>query len=212
MKYLKTLILISALLQIGFHVYGYMYANDTYDGFPDPEKEEISEKVVAGASNFLESNSEALLLLKEYEISTTENFNFTSAFIRTESALGKLEESRKNFSEALKIAEKCEYEKTYRDKLINYNYDSYITDKSLNKEIASGVGYYLKRCDIVGLYRKNIENIDEIIELLEIIRDHLGNNEKPVISTFWTLLQKFSNAALFGNYSTVLSKTAFQSN
>jgi hypothetical protein len=211
MKYLKILILLSALLQIGLHVYGYMYANDTYDGFPEPEKGQISEKIVAGASNFLESNSEALLLLKEYEISTNENFNSTNAFIRTESALKKLEESKKNFSEALKIAGECEYESTYREKLINYNYDSYITEKCLNDEIANRVTYYLKRCDVVGLYRKNIETIDEIIELLKIIRDSLGNNEKPEISTFWTLMQKFSNAALFGNYSTVLSNKAFKS-
>ncbi len=215
MKHLKIWIIltIAALTCITtVNLFGYLYANDTDNGFPEPEKSAISDSIVKGASGFLASNAEAMLLLKEYEVSSYESFNVSNALLKTESALQYLKESRKNFFDAMKTGEKCAYEKTSADKLVNFDYNSFITENKLIGEIADPVAYYLKRGDVIGMYNKNIQNIDEIIELLESIQTSLIKNEKPDITVFWDLLQKFATCKLFGNYMTVLSLNAFQAN
>ncbi len=212
MKILKIGILIAAILSTVFNLYGYMVLNDTDPVFQGPERGSISDLLVNGAVGFIDSKCEVLLLLREYEISANESFSITNAILRTETALNKLEEARKYYSDALKIGEACGYVKTYRDMLIAFDYDAYISEEKLNSEIANSVSFYLKRGDVLGLYRKNIDNIDELIEILKNIKSTLSNNAKPDITVFWSLLQKFSISKLFGNYATVLSIRAFKEN
>jgi hypothetical protein len=211
MKIIKIGILIAAFVFTGSNVLGYMIANDTDPVFPENDRGSISDLLVNGAAGFIDANCEALLLLREYEISSNSSFSITNALLRTENALNKLEESRKSFSEALKIGEMCGYVKTYRDMLIYFDYDSYILEEKLNSEIANSVAYYLKKGDVLGMYRQNIDNIDELIEILKNIQNSLRNNAKPDITVFWSLLQKFSLTKLYGNYMTVLSIKAFES-
>jgi len=210
MKIIKIGILVVALLSAVFSLYGDMVLNDTDPVFPENDRRAISELLVSGAAGFIDSNCEALLLLREFELSSNSSFSIANALLRTENALNKLEEAMKNYSEALKIGENCGYEKTYRDKLVDFNYDTCIIEEKLNSEIANAVAYYLKRGDVLGMYRKNIENIDELIGILKTIQNSLRNNEKPDIAVFWSLLQKFSMCKLFGNYATVLSTKAFE--
>jgi hypothetical protein len=212
MKILKIGILTAAILSTFFNLYGDMVLNDSDPVFQGPERGSISDLLVNGAAGFIDANCEALLLLRVYEISANESFSITNALLRTENALNKLEESRKSFSEALKLGETCGYVKTYRDMLIAFDYDAYILEEKLNSEIANSVAYYLKKGDVLGMYRKNIENIDELIGILKNIQSTLRNNEKPDITIFWRLLQKFSISKLFGNYATVLSIRAFKEN
>jgi hypothetical protein len=210
MKIIKIGILIMAFVFTGSYVLGYIYANDTDPIFQGPERGSISDLLVNGAVGFIDSNCEALLLLREYEISSNAPFSIANALLRTENALNKLEESRKSFSDALKLGETCGYVKTYRDMLIAFDYDAYIREEKLNSEIANSVACYLKKGDVLGMYRKNIDNIDELIETLKNIQSILRNNAKPDISIFWRLLQKYSISKLYGNYMTVLSIRAFQ--
>jgi hypothetical protein len=209
MKILKIGILIATIISSVFNLYGYMVLNDTDPVFNGPRKESISDLLVNGAVGFIDANCEALLLLKEYEISANTPFSISNALLRTENALNSLEDARKHYSDALKIGEMCGYVKTYRDMLINFDYTAYINEEKLNSEIANLVAYYLKKGDVLGMYRKNIDNIDELIGVLKTIQSSLRNNVKPDIEVFWSLLQKFSLAELYGNYSTVLSMKAF---
>ncbi len=212
MKIIRICILIATLVFNGSFVFSYMYANDTDSVFPENDRGSISDLLVTGAAGFIDSNCEALLLLREYEISSNSSFSITNALLRTENALNKLEESKKSFTDALNLGETCGYVKTFRDMLIDFNYDACILEEKLNSEIANSVAHYLKKGDVLGMYRKNIENIDELIDILKDIQGTLKNNAKPDITVFWRLLQKFSISKLFGNYATVLSIKAFHEN
>jgi len=62
---------------------------------------------------------------------------------------------------------------------------------------------YLLNGDIDGLYAKNIENIDGILQRLYSIRSLLSESKQPTISSFWSLLHQYTDAILLGNYASM---------
>ncbi len=205
----KSIVSYFLILILFVYLNAYMHLNNTDECFSETEKGEISNLLIEGAAEYISSYSEALLLLREYELYGLGSFSISNALLKTESALEKLEKSRKKYSDALSIGEKAGYKSICLNKLIYYNYDKYIDDFKLNKLIADEVKYYLSRGDVIGLYKKNIEKIDEIIEILKDIHSTLSSNTIPEISVFWKLLQKYTEHILFGNYSTILSRNAY---
>jgi hypothetical protein len=59
----------------------------------------------------------------------------------------------------------------------------------------------------LGIYQKNIANIVGILDSLYFIRDQVKSGNKPDITVVWKLLQQYSEAALFGNYATMMGTT-----
>jgi hypothetical protein len=209
MKKFNVFIFVCVLCFTFTHLHPAIYLNDTDPVFHSPARGEISNLIIDGAEKFLDSYSEALLILREYEISEKASLNFNIALQRTESALEKLEDSRKQYARSIAIGEKEKYVDTFRDKLMAFNYEQCEKGKSFNATIVQEVTGFLKDGDVLGLYKKNLEKIDGIISVLKDIKDKLNNNIKPDVSVFWTLLQKYSETVMFGNCATVLSSKSF---
>lgn len=207
-------------LAVGLH--SAMVLNNTDDIFPPPNLNPgsmvrtasygqplIRNCMIEGAGRFLDSYGEAMLLLREYEESGNAAFDFTEAASKAEAALQKLADSRTAYAEALNAAEKLEYLEYYKNKLLQFDYDACITRKSLKTSIAEEVKGFLQVSDVIGLYRRNIERIDDIISVLKRICEDLEKGVKSDVTLYWEVLQKYSETALFGNYATVLSREAF---
>jgi hypothetical protein len=223
MRKIKIIFLVCLSLILSFSLNSGIYYNDTDPVFPPPDPDPgsvfkvsmtgrglISDLLIDGAAKFIDSYSEALIILREYEISFKSTFDMSFAHIKADLALKKLEESRKYYAETISIGEKLEYVEYYRGKLITFDYDTFIREQNLNKIVADEVKEYLKAGDVLGLYRRNLEKIDHIITILKDIYGALNNSVKPDISLCWELFQSYSETALFGNYATVLSKKAFE--
>ena len=213
-------VLILAVIFVDLH--SYIYLNETDPIFPPNVssqsessesllggRDEIRGYLVQGAAQYIQSYTEALRLLNEYELSSADSLNYSVALMYCNTALKALETSKENFESAIAIAENLEYVEAYRIKLLAFNYDSYISENRLNSVIAGEVKGFLENGDMIGLYRKNLEKIDSILAVLSKIYKQLNSNKRPGISEFWSLYQKYSETALFGNYASVLSKEAF---
>lgn len=222
MRTIKRGILLFGFLWLAVGLYSALVLNNTDKIFPPAEaasgsvlkpatigRSLISKYLVEGAAGFLDSYSEALLLLKEYENSSDTIFDIQTANLKVGSALKKLMDSRKFYTEAIYVAEKLEYLEYYRKKLVEFDYDAYITKERLNNFVANEVKGFLQISDVIGLYRQNVKRIESIIAVLEVVRDDLNNGIKSDITLYWDVLQKYSESALFGNYATLLSKEAF---
>ena len=185
------------------HTYALIYCNDLNCIFSEgSEKLLIEDNVVAGAIHFLHSKSNTDLLLMEYEKSARQAFNHAQALEYTEKAIAELEAAKVNYARAVEIGERTGYIEKKQAWFKEYDYDTFISDNKLNKEIAGMVKGYLINADILGVYKHSIDNIDELLTILYSIRDKVKVNEKPGISIFWTLLHQYSETTLFGNYST----------
>lgn len=227
MKNKKFITILFLTLIISFSLNSGIVLNKTYPPPPpDPDpnpggsifkwatvgSEEINKLLIDGATKFLDSYSDAIILLREYEISCKSSFDLPLALIKTNSALKKLEESRSFYANALSIADQLEYSVEYRNMLIVFDYDTYIIEQDLNKTIAEEVKELMKAGDMNAVYRRNLEKVDEIIFQLKTALARLNENLKPDIKVLWTILQKYSDTALFGNYATVFAEKVFEGN
>ena len=140
----------------------------------------------------------------EYEKSANQTFNCALALEYTEKAIAGLESAKVNYMEAKNIGERIGYIEAKTNWFKEFDYDGFITNNKLNKEIAGRVKSYLLKADILGIYGKSIDDIDKILSTLGNIRRQLQISKKPGIRIFWSLFQQYAEAALFGNYATVM--------
>jgi len=185
------------------HSYALIYCNDLNCLFSEgSEKVQIEDNVVAGAIHFLHSKANTDLFLMEYEKSARQAFNYSLALEYVEKAIDELETAKVNYTGAVDIGERIGYIEKKIAWFKDYDYDTFITENNLNKEIAGMVKAYLINADILGVYKHSIDSINELLNILYVLRDKVKVNKKPGISTCWLLLQKYSDTTLFGNYST----------
>jgi hypothetical protein len=204
---MKKIFLVMFTLILYISGYSFIVMNDINCSFNEgPEKILLEDNVILGATHFLNSKSNADLLLMEYEKSGRQEFNFTLALEYVEKAIAELEISKEKYVKATEIGERLGYIETKQSWFKEFNYDTFIVENNLNREIAGIVKGYLIKGDVLGVYRHNLDNIDGILTTLSSIRDQVKIGKKPDISIFWNLLQQYSEATLFGNYSTVIGR------
>jgi hypothetical protein len=204
MKKINTIfLLVICIIVTEVGVNGAIYLNDLECIFSeDPEKTLIEDNVIAGAICFLHSESNADLILMEYEKSTRQVFNYSLVLEYVDKSIADLESAKIKYAKAIEIGERIGYIEEKLAWFKEYNYDTFIANNNLNKEIAANVMGYLNKADILGVYKHIIDDINELINILNSIRDKVKLNKKPDRSIFWALLQKYLDTTLFGNYST----------
>jgi hypothetical protein len=200
MKKIMFVLLFSAF---ALSIHGLLCLNDLSCLFSEgSEKVQIEDNVVAGAIHFLNSKANTDLFLMEYEKSARQSFNYSLALEYVEKAIDELEAAKGDYTSAAEIGKSIGYIEKKIAWFKDYDYDTFITKNNLNKEIAGIVKAYLINADILGVYKHSIESINELLNILYVMRDKVKVNKKPDISTCWLLLQKYSDTTLFGNYST----------
>jgi hypothetical protein len=178
--------------------------NDIPPVFNSRSTQAMESMTIDGTSSFLRSNADAFLLLNEVEIGYPSNLNFPYALALTESAIWKLEEARGRYQEIISVSQNSNYEDTRIKRLRRFNYGLFAIKKNLNSDVMKGLQNYLGKGDIMGLYLKNIANMNNILRLLTDIKKQLTAGITPPISSFWSLLQQYSDSILLGNYATMV--------
>ncbi len=178
--------------------------NDIPPGFKSRSIQAMESQTIEGTSSFLKSNADVFLLLNEVEIGYPNNLNFSYALSLTESAISKLEQARARYQEIISLTQDSSYADDRVERLRQFNYTQFARDNNLNGEVMKGLQKYLVKGDIVGLYAKNIANMNNILRLLGEIKTQLNEGTPPPISSFWSLLQHYSDAILLGNYATIV--------
>jgi hypothetical protein len=181
----------------------FVVMNDIVPVFSVGEQDKIESSIIDGAVRFLQAKSYADLLLREYETSGKQSIHYPAALEYAEKAMSELQTSKSDYMKAIEAGTRAGYAVEIVDKFKAYDYDMLAAKKGLNKDIMSSAKTFLSSGDILGAYRKNVNNIDNIISTLQLIKEKLAVDVTPDISLFWQLLQQFSTAALFGNYCTM---------
>lgn len=188
---------------------GLVQMNDIVPAFPDEERGAIEGAVIEGAVRFLEAKSQMALLLKEYELSAKQPFDFSAALAHAEKAAGELEISLEEYEKSITICKQAGYVDEIIQKFKNFNYDAFASEKQLNSDIMVLVKAYFSGGNIMGAYRQNVDHISGILTILEQIKEKLTAGQSPDVSLFWQLSRQFSKASLFGNYCTMTAAAVF---
>jgi len=185
--------------------------NDHNKAFPEPDSGTIEDNVIDGASDFLSSYSKTLLALSGSDATTSKSSSHLNSLEQINSALEKIWAARLKYLNALEIALKSTYLEKQQTQLKSFDYSMIIERLQLDEGIASKVIQFLKSGDIIGVYRSNIKNIDEVVIMLQYIKEVLQNGFQPSEEDIAHLFTIYSNTMLFGNYSTILANYAFES-
>jgi len=212
MKHKITIIALATLLFLFAHpLKAAITMNDIVRVFPDIDGNSIEDNVIDGASNFLSSYSNALMASNSESSSSYNNEeNHTTSLNQIETAKEVLIKSKLAYENALELGRKSEYIFFFQDKLKNFNYQRCIQELALDQNLADEVVYFLRAGNVLGLYKKNIENIDEILNTLEFIQEQLKANTPASESVYSKLYRQYHYAGLFGNYSTLLGGKALE--
>jgi hypothetical protein len=218
MKLGKLFAVISAVILITLlntqQIQAFVWANDIVRAFDDEsgeKQQQIEGHVITGASLFLQAQSQANLLLNEYELSGSQPFSCTVSLEYTEKTIALLENARDEYMKAKENGEAAGYNPGKTSLFKSFDYDAFIADNRLNKDIAKKVRDYLRTGNILGIYQQTIDDLSGMLDTLYRLRDNLRAGVKPDIKLFWTLMQQFSGASLFGNYSTLMGITILNS-
>jgi hypothetical protein len=205
---MKKLFTVIIILFFSSQLPGVVWVNDTDCIFYDhPDKPVITENIVSGAMHFIKSKSYADLLLYEYEKSANLSFNFSASLGYIEKSVLELESAKKKYIEALKIGKVIGYNERKVPWFKNFDYAGFIQFSNLDSGVASRVKTYLSSGDVLGIYQHTINNIEDILNTLYLVRERVRTGKKPELTDMWKLLQQYATATLFGNYATMMGST-----
>ena len=193
---------------------GSLCLNDFEKVFPSAESADgsnysLKNSMIDASTLFLQSFASANMVLGEGELADKGFFNIDNSLSFTNETIQKLEQARYKYNEAYKTAKTLNYVTAKIDQLKRFDYSKFAENSKLNPAIMNSVSGYLLAGDVVGLYKKNIDNIDSILIVLNAIKTKLEAGTQPDVTEYWDLLRKYSENLLFGNYATSAAREAF---
>jgi hypothetical protein len=211
MKRLTRILIISIVFgivlleNIGYSV---IAANDIVDGFPDPEAGNIESSVTEGSSLFFQGMADLMTLFDEGEKGAA-NVLFPNSANLIDSAIARFKMAKEKYVLAANMGKTVEKTRCNFTYLKTFDYDRFAEENGLMGEIVNDVKKYLANGDAVGFYRRIADDLDNLITRLGILKEKL--NFKPAFyrDDYWQLLGQASRLMLFGNYGTMVGKTAY---
>ncbi len=185
---------------------GKVHFNDIKIVFADPGQSDIEMNMVAGANLYLQGNSKICLFIAGFEKSNLD-LELSKKYLRN--SLTFLNKSFDKYNLAYKIAESKGYTRKIIDKMKGFDYEK-INYVYKNKYVFSSIIAYYKRGDILGIYRKNMNYVTQIIIKINKIIDKLECKEIPAILDIQKLAELVYEVGYFGNYSTRIVNQVFE--
>jgi hypothetical protein len=205
MKQIKTITIIGLIIILNITLSAFFVFNGSYGAFcidckiPPPTNGNINGYIIEGASNFLKSYSDILLLMQMVEVDTgnTEDMNEI-----IQNAIRSLGDSKTDYDNLCFLAEVTPYNITVINRLKDFDYDAYFNgEKGLNPAVFNRVKAFLKSGDVKGVYNAMFQDISEIMEKLKSIENGINAAGLPDIIELRELNQLYSNDLLFGQYA-----------
>ena len=188
--------------------YSVISINDIVDGFPEPEAGNIESLVTEGSSLFFQGMADLMNLFDEGEKGAA-NELFPNSVNLLDSAVTRFKLAKEKYVLAANMGKTVDKTRCSFTYLKTFDYAQFARENGLVEEIVMDVQKYLANGDAVGFYRRIADDLDNLITRLVILKEKL--NSKPAFyrDDYWQLLRQASRLMLFGNYGTMVGKTAY---
>ena len=208
MRQISKIFIVLILFFANIAVYAAIYGNDIVDGFPEPEAGNIESSVTEGASLFFQGMADLMNLFDEGEKGAASELFLNSAN-HIDSAVTRFKLAKEKYVLAANMGKTVDKTRCSFTYLKTFDYNQFARENGLVEEIVMDVQKYLANGDAVGFYRRIADDLDNLITRLVILKEKL--NSKPAFyrDDYWQLLRQASRLMLFGNYGTMVGKTAY---
>ncbi len=204
-KRLVKLIMGVALVGISiFYLNAVVVLNDPASPFPRKASIQIGDKITEGASELLQSASEAFLFLNEAELAGANGLNVGEALQRVDMAAARVEQTLNLFKDIIVVGNDAGYDEKRIGRLKGFAYDRFARDNGLSVETMSKVSVYLSRGNVLGFYRHHVRNLQALLKTLNRIKADLLAGKLSENQLLWSLLQQYNNTLMFGNYASLV--------
>lgn len=201
MKKLTFVMWLTVVLVCGAMALHASWAHNYIHGQGEPEGDSL---IVKGASAFLLSYSDVLLVLNESELGKNGIAGPERSLGLVESALSRLTTSRQRYQDALVLLKLTERKKGMREKLKHFDYTGLVSARGLDDSAMQRVSAYLMAGDLAGLLRDAIHQLEELEGWLQYIRDNYSKSKSVEIDVLRPLFEGYSNFLRTGYYSSLV--------
>jgi hypothetical protein len=208
MRRISIILIVFILFFANIVVYGVICGNDICDGFPEPEAGNIESSVTEGASLFFQGMADLMNLLDEGERGAS-NELFPNSANLIDSAIGKFKMAKEKYVRAANMGKSVEKTRCNFTYLKNFDYSQFAEENGLIDEIVMDVKKYLANGDAVGFYLRIADDLGNLITQLNTLKEKLNSRPAFYRNDYWQLLRQASRLMLFGNYGTMVGKTAY---
>jgi hypothetical protein len=203
----KIFIFCFSLIIINNYCFPWILGNGATGGYnEDTQLPGIQSKIpmeillIEGAGYFLKTQSNVQTLLHMVELQDIKFIDYFELNQLVNGALINIIKARLAFEELIKVAEATPYKLDVIDQLNRFDYDAFLNKHCLNPFIFGIVRDYLNKGDITGTFKYLHERLNEIEQLLLIIRQSTTENCLPELPICWRLNERCAETALFGSY------------
>ena len=208
-KYLIRLILVSTIMVIliPINLFPRICANGSGGAFGGEESIShgmsgvsslIETHVIEGAGHFLNAYSNILLFLNRVEKSGLEEMDFKEAALIVNRAIENMDNALAVYNQLIDIAERTPYNKNTIAKLMDFDYNGFMSRCGLNNIIFKEVKMYLSNGDVIGMYKYIRNEFLLIRKSLRKVKNDIDTENIPIISSLWTINDEFSKTLNFG--------------
>jgi hypothetical protein len=163
--------------------------------------------IVDGASAFLLSYSDVLLLLNESEMGPEGIAHPDRSLPLAESALSRLQASLEKYRDALGLLKITIYKPTMLKQLKHFDYNKMTEERRLDPGVMSRVSAHLAAGNLKGLFEESLLELKQLVDQLQDVRDRLSKGEHLDIEVLRRLYDGYSRFMQTGYYSSLVLQT-----
>ncbi|MGD2093093.1 MAG: hypothetical protein PVH61_43430 [Candidatus Aminicenantes bacterium] len=202
------LIIITLTIMQNF-TFAYIFANGSGGGYGGGGGDEgagnssinIEMLVVEGAGYYLHAQTDIMSFLHRVEMSGNYNVNVFELNTLLQRALDNLVMAAATYDLLIRTAEVTPYNETVIMKLKVFPYDQYLLEQGMNPSIFKEVAAYLGQGNITGMYRQIRANLEDIIEILRLLKEDVSSYKLPPLTRVWQLNEMCFHTLIFGQYA-----------
>jgi len=160
----------------------------------------IKDLISKSATYFLRGKANVDWLTSKLEAADREGVCFSELQTIVNDSLYNMKVARYYYQTLKNKADSTPYNKVVINQLINFDYDSFSREYSLNSDIYNQVKEYLKAGDVRGAYARFYTYIDSIVGILEMVLENVYCGDIPETANIWKLNHECTHMLLFGQY------------
>lgn len=197
----RWLFFVMVYINLCFTAFGLIKLNYTHGAFNGPDTNGIKEIIKSGASAYMRSFSHFQYFLALIEqTADSDNVLFSSMVWRLDQAIDEMRSANTLYNQLVDFSETEKVNPKVIKDLETFNYDSYLSQTSLNMDIFNQVKSLLSQGDIAGIYQEMVDRTAKMLILLKTLKEVLGTNSIPPLNDMWRLNQSYCETMLYGQY------------
>lgn len=157
--------------------------------------------VIEGAGYFLKAHAGFLDFMQEFELAGLQGLDFPVLQAKLDMAIDNLLAARDTYTRLNDITEVMPYDPVTRKRLMNFDYNKFVEENKLNKEIFNELKPLLKSGRVRVMYEKILAQIDEISAVAGLIREEVEAGVSPQLTHLYHLNELFSISLIQGQYA-----------